>query len=108
LPENLKIMHASFTRIVDLEELKIPSNISVLPSNFATNSEIKKIIIGTHVTSINDDLEPFKWANTTIYGYAGSFAEELAHKYNIPFVNIGSDYKAYIDEQIGLALEGDY
>jgi hypothetical protein len=51
-----------------------------------------------------------------IHGYAGSTAEAFAKDNGYTFVNLGSSgggadmetIKQYVDEQIGLALEGDY
>jgi hypothetical protein len=97
LPESLKIMQENFAGISDLVELEFPKNITKVPNGFAAYSSIERIILGTHVTSQEGDTAMFADANVTIYGYAGSFAEELAKKYNIPFVNMGSDYSTPIN-----------
>ena len=127
LNENLEeIGSYAFADNVYLEKINIPHSLRTIKQGvFQYSDKLEKVFIPATVTIIEDGnftATVHKQENATkIYGYAGSEAEHYAKnenwlkEYQNTFVNMGSDYsteidnmKAYIDEQIGLALEGEY
>lgn len=120
------IENYAFSGNVLMEKINIPDTLSKIGRGaFEYCNSLKKIVIPATVTDIgygNFTSTTFKKEDSSvIYGFAGSEAERYAKnenflkEYENEFVNVGSDYsteindmKIYVDEQIGLALEGDY
>lgn len=80
------IANEAFYNCVSLTEIELPSSVTVIESlTFKGCTGLKKIVIPSSVTKFGS------WVfngceNLTIYGEAGSYAEQYAEKHNIPFV----------------------
>lgn len=87
LSKNIKkINHNSFASCTSLEELVIPEGVEEIEGcSLFRCTNLKKLVLPKSFVQLNEGLENCE-INPTIYGYVGSYAEEIAKTYGYEFV----------------------